>query len=219
MAKNIGHYGPSHPHAGKLVEKISRPVVRATGAALKFYDNKSRYAMLKGQEMRELLSRGKSVYLVGIGPSGHNSTAALAEVSAKDGIRPIFNNEEERYTGIRHEDRFPENSLREVLGLLEKMGGEPPDVLAVVGSWDYLAGISTGFRVAAEEAPVSLNLARRSASPQMNLWHFLEALKAPDQLKSFFSRRGYQSLVCVTTTTTLTFRMQCRHLLGVRNRP
>ena len=154
MAKNIGRYDPSHPHAGKLVEKISRPVVRASGAALKFYDNKSRYAMLKGQEMRERLSRGKHVYLVGIGPSGHNSTAALAEVSAKDGIRPIFNNEEERYTGIRHEDRFPENSLREVLGLLEKMEVKPADVLAVVGSWDYLAGISTGFRVAVEEAPL-----------------------------------------------------------------
>jgi carbamoyltransferase len=186
MAKNIGRYSPSHPLAGKLVEKISRPVVRAAGAALKFYDNKSRYAMLKGQEMRECLSRGKHVYLVGIGPSGHNSTAALAEVSAKDGIRPIFNNEEERYTGIRHEDRFPENSLREVLDLLEKMEVKPADVLAVVGSWDYLAGISTGFRVAVEEAPVSLNLARRSVSPQMNLWHFLEALKAPGQLKSFF---------------------------------
>ena len=70
MAKNIGCYSPSHPHAGKFVEKISRPVVRAAGSALKFYDNKSRYAMLKGQEMRERLSLGKSVYLVGIGPKG-----------------------------------------------------------------------------------------------------------------------------------------------------
>ena len=131
MAKNIGSYGPSHPLAGKLVEKISRPVVRAAGAALKFYDNKSHYAIRKGQEMRERLSRGESVYLVGIGPSGHNSTVALAEVSDKGGIRPIFNNEEERYTGIRHEDRFPENSLREVLDLLEKMEVKPDDIAAI----------------------------------------------------------------------------------------
>ncbi len=189
MKKNIGRYSPAHPLAGKIVERISAPVVRAVGKVLKFYDNKSRYAIRKGQEMRERLARGESVYLVGVGPSGHNSTAALVEVSAEHGIRPICNNEEERYTGIRHEDRFPENSLREIIDRLEKMGIKPSDVLAVVGSWDYLAGISSSLRVAVEEAPVSFLLARKAASPQMNSWHFLEALGAPVQLKRFFKTK------------------------------
>ena len=100
MEKNIGRYVPAHPHAGKLVESLARPMLRAAGAALKFYDNKSHFAKLKGHEMRERLSRGESVYLLGICPSGHNSTAALVEVSAKKGILPICNNEEERYTGV-----------------------------------------------------------------------------------------------------------------------
>ena len=186
MEKNIGRYIPAHPHAGKLVESLARPMVRAAGAALKFYDNKSHFAKLKGQEMRERLSRGESVYLLGICPSGHNSTAALVEVSAKNGIVPICNNEEERYTGVRHEDRFPENSIKDIFKLLENKDINPADILAVVGSWDYLAGIPTLLRVAVEEAPVSFHLARRSASPQMNLWHFLEALQAPGQLKRFF---------------------------------
>ena len=184
-----GQYGPSHPLAGKLVEKLSIPIVRTAGAALKFYDNKSRYAIQKGKEMRERLGQGESVYLVGVGPSGHNSTAALVEVSAELGIRPICNNEEERYTGNRHEDRFPENSLNEVFSYLDKMEVKPADVLAVVGSWDYMAGISTSLRVAIEEAPASFLLARKDASPQMNPWHFLEALKAPGQLKSFFNTK------------------------------
>jgi carbamoyltransferase len=189
MEKNIGRYIPAHPHAGKLVESLSRPLVRAVGATLKFYDNTSRYAELKGQEMRDRLSRGESVYLLGVGPSGHNSTAALVEVSTKNGILPIRNNEEERFTGVRHEDRFPENSLKEIFELLEKMDVNPTDILAVVGSWNYLAGISTSFRVAVEEAPISFNLARRAASPQMNLWHFIEALEAPKQLKRYFKTK------------------------------
>ena len=115
MDKNIGRYTPAHPHVGKLVESLTRPFVKAIGATLNFYDNKSRYATLKGQEMRNRLSRGESVYLFGVGPSGHNSTAALVEVSSKDGIVPICNNEEERYTGVRNEDRFPENSIKEIL--------------------------------------------------------------------------------------------------------
>ena len=186
MEKDIARYIPAHPHAGRLVENLTRPLVRTAGAVLKFYDNKSRYAKLKGQEMRDRLSRGESVYLLGVCPSGHNSTAALVEVSAKNGILPICNNEEERYTGIRHEDRFPENSIKEIFKLLEKMDVNPADILTVVGSWDYLAGIPTLLRVAVEEAPASFHLARKSASPQMNLWHFLEALQAPSHLKRFF---------------------------------
>ena len=186
MQKYFGRYVPAHPYAGKFVQTLTRPLVRGVGAALKFYDNKSHYAKQKGQEMRERLGRGESVYLLGICPSGHNSTAALVEVSTKNGILPLCNNEEERYTGIRHEDRFPENSIKEIFGLLENRGVNPAHILAVVGSWDYLAGIPTVLRVAAEEAPFSLQLARRAASPQMNLWHFLEALQAPHRLKRFF---------------------------------
>jgi carbamoyltransferase len=189
MAKNTERYSPSHPVAGKMMEKLSHPLVRAAGAALKFYDNKSRYAMQKGKEMRERLSRGETVYLMGIGPSGHNSTAALVEVSAKNGICPLCNNEEERHTGIRHEERFPVHSLKEIFKLLEERKLQPSDILAVVGAWDYLRGISTGFRVAIEEAPFSLHLASKSASPQMNLWHFLQALRTPYKLKKFFGTK------------------------------
>jgi hypothetical protein len=58
MPKNIGRYTPAYPRAGRLVERLSRPLVRAAGAALKFYDNKSRFAMDKGREMRNRLGRG-----------------------------------------------------------------------------------------------------------------------------------------------------------------
>jgi len=186
MDKNIGRTVPAHPFAGRVVEGIAHPLVRALGAALRFYDAASPYARQKGQEMRDRLSREETLYLLGICPSGHNSTAALVEVSAKNGIRPICNNEEERYTGRRHDDRFPQNALKDIFHYLEKTGVDPAQVLAVVASWNYLAGIPTALRVAAEEAPESFHLARKAASPQMNLWHFIEALGAPKRLSVFF---------------------------------
>jgi carbamoyltransferase len=140
--KNTQHYTPSHPLAGKIVENLSFPLIRAIGSALRFYGCNSRYAVAKGQEMKERLNRGESVYLLGLGPSGHNSTAALTKISAEEGILSICNNEEERYTGIRQEDRFPEHSLREIFAYMEKSQIDPDQILAVVRSWDYLRGIA-----------------------------------------------------------------------------
>jgi predicted NodU family carbamoyl transferase len=137
--------------------------------------------------MRDRLSRGETVYLLGICPSGHNSTAALVEVSGKNGIVPVCNNEEERYTARRHDDRFPENAFKDIFSHLRRKNVGPAYVLAVVASWDYLSGIPTVLRVGVEEVPFSLHLIRKSASPQMNLWHFLEALQAPGQLKRLFA--------------------------------
>jgi carbamoyltransferase len=187
--KHVQQHTPSHPLAGKIAENLAFPLIRAVGSTLKFYDCYSRYALQKGQEMRERLNRGESVYILGMGPSGHNSTAALVKTSAEEGIIPICNNEEERYTGIRHEDRFPEYSLREIFMYLEKSQIDPDQILAVVGSWDYLRGIATSLRVGVEEFPYSILLARRAASPQMNPWHFVEALQAPSQLKRYFGTK------------------------------
>lgn len=187
--RHIQSYTPSHPLAGKIAENLAVPIVRAVGASLKFYDSRSRYAVQKGKEMKERLSRGGSVYLLGVGPSGHNSTAALVKISSKEGILPICNNEEERYTGIRHEDSFPEYSLQEIFEFLERSGTEPEQILAVVGSWDYLRGIATSLRVGVEEAPFSFLLARKAASPQMNPWHFIEALQAPSLLRQFIGTK------------------------------
>ena len=187
--KHTQHYTPSHPLAGRIAEKLAFPFIRTVGSTLKFYDCYSHYAAQKAKEMRERLGRGESVYLLGMGPSGHNSTAALVKISDEEGILPICNNEEERYTGIRHEDRFPEYSLRDIFKYLEKMQIDPDQILAVVGSWDYLRGIATSLRLGVEEFPYSILLARKAASPQMNPWHFVEALQAPSQLKRFFKTK------------------------------
>lgn len=186
MPSNIGRYQPLHFYAGRLTERILSPPIKAIGTWFKFYSFESHFASKKGQEMQKRLKRGETLYLLGLGPSGHNSAAALVEVSTKKGINVICNNEEERYTGIKNDGQFPVNSLNDVFGSLNKLGLSPKDIFAVVGSWDYVKGISTVLRLAIEEAPISLYLIRREASPHMNFWHFIGALKAPSRLKHFF---------------------------------
>ncbi len=189
MSKNIGRYRPSYPRAGTFIEKISHPLVKMIGSQFKFYSFESRYAFKKSKEMQERLLKGDTLYLLGLGPSGHNSAAALVEVSEKKGINVICNNEEERYTEIKNDGQFPVNSLNDVFDSLKKLDLTPEDIFAVVGSWDYIKGISTGLRLAVEEAPVSMYLIRSKASPHMNFWHFTGALKAPFQLKQFFNTK------------------------------
>ena len=182
--RTVGRTAPTFPSAGRLAEAICLPAITAAGKALGLHRYNSAYATGKGQQMRERLGRGETVYLLGLGPSGHNSAAALVEVSRKGGIRPICSNEEERYTAVRHDGSFPENSLRDLLTSLRERDITPERILAVVGSWDYVKGISTCIRLAVEEAPAGFMLVREAASPRMNVWHFIRALKAQAQLKA-----------------------------------
>ncbi len=189
MRADIGRYKPKHRIIGSLIEKATLPVIRAIAALKGFHYTSSKYTREKGQEFRGLLEMGENIYLMGLGPSGHNSAAALVAVNKKDGIKVICNNEEERYTGIKNDNSFPVNSINDVFDRLNDLGLKPGDIFTVLGSWDYVTGISTGLRHAIEEAPASLNLMRRSASPHMNFWHFIGAMKAPRLLKVFFGSK------------------------------
>lgn len=189
MKNNIGKFTPTHPFLGRLVEKLSRPIVRTIGRMFRFYNFESSYSKRISKELSERVSKGETVYLFGMGPSGHNSAAALVEVSLEKGICPICNNEEERFSTIRHDAHFPELSVENMIETLKKRGKKPQDVLAVLASWDYLQGISTSLRTSMEEAPGSFYLLKKACSPHMNAWHFIEALKAPKILKQIFGSK------------------------------
>jgi carbamoyltransferase len=191
MNKSIGKWKPTHQVLGKFVEKLSVPIVRIIGKILQFNYFGNSFSNKIASELLDRISKGETVYLLGIGPSGHNSAAALVEISPEKGICPICNNEEERFTNIRHDANFPALSVKNLLEILERKGKKPQDILAVLASWDYLKGISTSLRTALEEAPGSFYLLNKASSPHMNAWHFIEALRAPKLLKQSFgsSRR------------------------------
>lgn len=177
-----GRYGPTHPWLGALAERISRPLLRAYAARRGFYTPDSAYARECGATFRDKLQRGETVYVAGIGPAGHNSGVALIEASLAHGIRLICNNEEERYSAIRHCTLWPEQSLHAALTMLNDMGVEPGQIHAFVASWDYVTLAATMLRSVAEELPSSRVFFRPQNFAPMNAHHIARALHSPQRL-------------------------------------
>jgi carbamoyltransferase len=182
MAANYGRYGATHPLLGTLAERISRRMLRAYAARYGFHTPDSAYARERGESFRGKLQRGERVYVAGIGPAGHNSGVALIEASLADGVRLICNNEEERYSGIRHCTDYPTHSLNAALAILRDQGVAADQIHAFVASWDYVTLGATLLRSIAEELPASRVFFDPANFASMNSRHITRALKAPRRL-------------------------------------
>ena len=121
--------------------------------------------------MRERLARGETVYLAGLGVAGHNSGAALLEVTANNGMRLLSNDEEERFSGIKHHATYPTHSIDCLRQRLSDLGLSPGDLHAVVLSWNYASITCLGYRSIVEHFPRSLALARKDANSG---WDFFQ---------------------------------------------
>ncbi len=93
-------------------------------------------------------------------PGTHNTGVALVEVTQKDGPRLIVNNEEERFSGNKHTNEFPQYALDDMRKVLQRMGRDIGDIVAFVTTWDYPALMAMLIRTSFEEAPASLKLLR-----------------------------------------------------------
>jgi carbamoyltransferase len=182
MAVIHGRYGPTHPWFGALAERVARPLVRAYAARHDFHVPDSTFARERGAALTDKLRRGERAYLAGIGPAGHNSGVALVEVSRADGIRLICNNEEERYSGIRHCTAWPEQSLHAALTMLDEAGVEPGQIHAFVASWDYVTLAATLLRSIVEELPASRVFLRPQNFAPMNARHIERAFRSSRRL-------------------------------------
>ena len=104
------------------------------------------------------IGRGETAYLAGVSAAGaHNSGIALVEVT-RDGPRLLFNNEEERFSAVKHTNKFPELSIE---ALREDMAGMGLDIRRIDGwfsAWDHAAFSATLIRAALEEAPQTLRM-------------------------------------------------------------
>jgi carbamoyltransferase len=182
MSTSFGRYGPTHPRLGALTERVSRPLLTAYAARHGFHAPDSAFARERGAAFAEKLRLGERVYIVGIGPAGHNSGVALVEASRDDGVRLICNNEEERYSGIKHCTAFPEQSLDALLTMMARRGIDAGQIHAFVAGWDYITLATTLLRGIAEELPASRVLLGPANFAPMNARHITRALKSPDRL-------------------------------------
>ncbi|HZI84976.1 MAG TPA: carbamoyltransferase, partial [Casimicrobiaceae bacterium] len=90
---------------GRAAFAAACALARLAGALEQFHSPRGRYAAERLASMREKLDRGETVYVLGIGPGGHNAGVGLIEASKARGIRLIANHEEERFSAIKHFQR------------------------------------------------------------------------------------------------------------------
>jgi hypothetical protein len=106
----------------------------------------------------ESIAAGRECYLLGISFGFHNSGAALLRVSADGVVELVCNEEEERYTAVKHCSDFPQHAVEAVKRRMEAIGLAPRDLIACVSSWDYAnAMVLFATRPPLEEAPASFN--------------------------------------------------------------
>lgn len=172
--------GPAWPWLGSIVEAITRPLAGAALSLAGLHTAGSGAARRLREAVRRRLAAGGPAYMVGLGVSGHNSGVALVEATAKGGIRLLANDEEERFSGVKHDDRFPTHCVELLRRRLDGLG--PSDVQGFVTSWDYAALVGLGLRVVAEHLPSSMALFHPAAFPHSHISHLVTALHAPRTL-------------------------------------
>src|SRR5947207_373803 len=127
--------GPRHPRLGTAVFRLTLPLFEHFYARRGIHRLSSAFAKERLEAVRAKLDRGETVYLVGIGTGGtHNSGVALVEVTRHNGPRLICNNEEERYSGVKHSTEYPRLAIDDLLKIMRRIGIGPTDIDAWVST-------------------------------------------------------------------------------------
>jgi carbamoyltransferase len=152
-----GRVGPRRPRLARLGSRVALPLLRRFTSHNGFvgFDDKparSRLARLEGE-----IAAGREAYLLGLGIGFHNAGASLVRVSPDGAVELVCNEEEERYTAVKHCTAYPQHSIEAVKARMDELGVEPADLAACVSSWDYAKALVTfGIRPVLEEAPAGL---------------------------------------------------------------
>jgi carbamoyltransferase len=151
---------------------------------------------LKSIEAR--LQAGETVYIAGLAcPGTHNTGVALIEVSRERGPRIIVNNEEERFSGVKHSTQHPRQALRQMRETLRRMGRDIGDIAAFVTTWDYPGMVAMLIRTALEEAPGSFKLLLAPVSPAINVRQMDQARRMSRILRKEFNLAAPVPLICL----------------------
>ena len=189
---------PRHPRIAKLAHRVTRWLSEPLMARRGFHRLGSEFASRKIASIRDRLQRGESVYIAGLaGPGTHNSGIALIEVTQNAGPRIIVNNEEERFSGNKHETEYPRLSIDAVVETLRQMGRDVGEIAAFVTTWDYPALLATMVRTVIEEAPGSLKLATMPIVPAIELRRLDKVRRVPRTLATQLGLPEHVPLICM----------------------
>jgi carbamoyltransferase len=122
-----------------------------------FVGMQSDLARSRLEALEQAIAERRDAYLVGFGAGFHNSGAALVRVSSEGSVELICNEEEERYTAVKHCTAYPEHSVAAIATRMRRLGVEADQLIACVSNWDYAKAMVTfGVRPMLEEAPASM---------------------------------------------------------------
>ena len=163
-----------------------------------FHQLGSTFAEARLAHVREKLGRGETVYLAGLGlPGTHNTGVALVEVTQANGPRLILNNEEERFSGVKHTTEYPRTSIDEMVAVLRAMGRDIGDIDAWLTSWDYPTLAGTMFRTLLEEMPASLKLLRITEASAFDGRRLDQMTRSPKTLGRQLGLEERLDLICL----------------------
>lgn len=176
--------GPRNPILGRLVGQLWKPLAARRYAKAGMFSAESAMGAKVCDGIRQRVRSGETCYIVGLGISGHNAGASLVQVSQSGGVQLLSNDEEERFTAVKHYQDYPEQSIDELHRRLQSLGVRPTQIVAWAASWDYGMLEATLARAFTENLPASTTLLRPGAT---NYWDAVarsrEALSAPARLR------------------------------------
>jgi carbamoyltransferase len=178
----VYRFGPKWPRLGRAVYRATQPLYDLLYAQANVHGIDSRVGRGIVDDCTRRLQAGETLYFAGVGAAGHNAGVSLVEVSAAEGVRLIGNDEEERFTAIKHYADFPAHCVDVLKERLARLGRTPDDIAAFVTTWDYAALGPLSWQVFAEELPFSWPLALPAASPNFDFWGVVAGVRRAPRL-------------------------------------
>jgi carbamoyltransferase len=198
-ASRAGRFAPLHPRLAAAGFRAALPLAERIFRHKDIHRPNSQFAAERSRELVARLARGETAYLVGISIGGfHNTGVALVEVTPAGGPRIICNNEEERFSGRKHTNVYPQASLEALTETMKRLGIEPDRIVACLATYDYALLMAAGLRSVLEEFPASLRLAFENHAPAFDGEQLKEGLKAPARLGQLFGPDRVMPIIGMT---------------------
>jgi carbamoyltransferase len=174
--------GPSHPWLGAVGFHLALPLLEFIYRQQAIYRSGSRFARARVRAIKDKIERGETAYLAGVSSAGiHNSGVALVEVT-RNGPRLLFNNEEERFSAVKHTNKYPQMAIAALRAAMAGMGLDIKNIDAWFSSWDYAALAATLIRSLLEELPVNIGMMKGDPTGLFNLRDFDRGSRTPRRI-------------------------------------
>jgi carbamoyltransferase len=157
LGATLGRWGPRNPRLAKWGGRAAVPVMSKFFSRHGLHRPGSEFGRSQLVALEQTIRAGREAYVLGISATSHNSGAALVRVSERGSVELICNEEEERYTEVKHYGHYPEHSIEAVKRHMRAFGLGPEDLAVCVSNWDYADAVNAlMLKQLLEEAPASI---------------------------------------------------------------